>query len=195
MIYIKQPAMAINSFNVPPPYYTMADTYVLPPVSTAAMVVELIRHAAKKYTLGRLSVLRNVVINCHGSPGALWVGGPANPITEADVPLFSALGTSSSLPSLQTLWIVACKPASGAKGKAFCAALAKACGCRVVASEDTQWVSGSDRIQMKLIEASHAFTGPRYVGAIDDYEGVVWQFDQTGIMTPVPPGSYANMLT
>ena len=131
-----------------------------------------------------------MILNCHGTSGTLSVGGSSggtrrnNPIQLVDVPVLSALKTYS----LGTLWCVACYPALGATGQTFCSALAKACNCRVVASEDVQRIDSSDRAAINLAQLRNTvLANGSYAGIIDEYEGTVWQFDSSGNMAPCVP--------
>lgn len=184
MIYMRQPALAINSPDVPGPDYTMWDTIYAAWGLNAPMLAYLIRQSVMKSLATWGMPLRNVIINCHGTSGELAVGGKGVHITSKDVPVFSALRTYS----LGTLWCVACFPALGATGQAFCSALAQACGCRVVASEDEQRIDEFDAAAIKNARIANAITGQgSHAGVIDEYEGQVWQFDSKGNVAPCAP--------
>jgi hypothetical protein len=184
MIYMKQPAFAVNSPDVPGPDYSMWDTLAAPWGLNAPMLAHVIQNSVTK-AMGSWGVpLRNVIINCHGTSGSLSVGGRGSRITIANVSALSALRTYS----LGTLWCVACFPALGAVGQAFCSALAQTCGCRVVASEDAQRITKSDGYSLKVARMrNQLLENVSYAGAIDEYEGKVWQFDSKGNMAPCVP--------
>lgn len=109
--------------------------------------------------------LKNVVINCHGLPGELYVGGEnKRPITLSDLDVFSKLRTKD----IGTIWLVGCFVATGQNGMQFCSRLAITFGCFVVGANDSQFVE-------------RRFTrGKVPVGAIDDFEGAAYWFNPSG---------------
>ncbi len=69
MIKLDQPSLAINTFDVPGPEYTMDQTVKLDKYASAIVVLGEIQTAV---TRSGQSFLKNVVINCHGSNGYIY---------------------------------------------------------------------------------------------------------------------------
>jgi hypothetical protein len=162
MIYISQPALALHSCDVPGFRYQMTTTWLLPKGASAANVVYWISYSVDRSTELEL---KNVVINCHGSPGLLFVGGTTSPaVGTKDIGLFGALRTKD----IGTLWLVSCMVATGGNGEQFCSLLAKTTGCDVVAANDTQFV------ERRYVRGNCPF------GTIDDFEGAAYRFSPSG---------------
>jgi hypothetical protein len=162
MITISQPALALHSSDVPGFRYQMKTTWNMPPGATAANVVYWISYAVDRSAELRLA---NVVINTHGGPGKLFVGGGKKPpIGIGDVALFSKLRTKD----IGTLWLVGCLVAIGSSGERFCSQLAAAMGCDVVAANDYQVV------EQRYMKGNCPF------GTIDDFEGAAYRFSPSG---------------
>jgi hypothetical protein len=190
MIFIKQPALAINSADIPEPKYTMWDTLYAPwNVRTALVVSQILFFARTRMSQGY--PLLNVIINCHGNSGILSVGGQAFPAIDiGDVPAFAVL--KPHLVHGPTMWLTGCKVGGGAKGMAFCSALAKACGCRVVAGGTTQFRKRPGDVfaveaTQRLNKAFGTFGRGAYSGVIDEFEGFVCQWDRNGRMSFCDP--------
>jgi hypothetical protein len=162
MISIRQPALALHSCDVPGFQYQMQTTWAMPSGATATDVVYWIRHAVEH---APELALANVVINCHGGPGKLFVGGTTSqPIAVGAVGLFGQLRTKD----IGTLWLVGCLVATGANGQHFCSQLARTMGCFVVAANDTQFVE------------RRYYRGNCPFGSIDDFEGTAYTFSPSG---------------
>ena len=125
------------------------------------------------------SYLHNVIINCHGEPGALLIGGNgSNKLECGNVGVFHSLREKAAV---GTIWLVACRMAENSAkgypkwflGPKFCSALAQAAGCDVVAADVKQYVD-------VLYTVYHPF------GTIDDFEGKVYRF------SPGPEGRREN---
>ena len=167
MIRLEQPALALHSHDVPGYKYKMQTTVSLPQTATvynvAAQILLAVKDASENY-------LENVVINCHGSPGQLHVG-TGNTINAQNVGIMKLLKQGAQ--KVGTIWIVACEVAGYPKGIVqlgayFCAELARAAGCFVVASEKTQYVNPGLYLR----------GCPK--NCIDDYEGTVYRYDANG---------------
>jgi len=179
MIMMKQPSLAINSDDVPGPKYHMWQTIQAPRGVRALWTVNQILKANGDARKFQDSPLANVVINCHGDPGTLWIGGVPDEDGDAygaiddDVGVFRALKPHN----IGTIWLVACQAAKGAVGKEFCQQLATFSGCQVVASDEYQEVGvwGTYR----LLDGLH--------GQIDEFEGNVYRFTVTGGMQLIDP--------
>ena len=72
MIKLRQPSLVLHSCDVPGYKYIMSTSWIMPRGSTASNVVSWINMAIQS---SPELYLHNVVINCHGSPGAIHVGG------------------------------------------------------------------------------------------------------------------------
>lgn len=169
MIFMKQPSLVINSHDVPGPTYKMFETWKAPKGVTAIDVVNKIYDASINAYLKKGSSLQNVIINSHGYPGGLSVGGRGNTIKVGDLTTFAILRRyADSGHTVGTIWIVACNAAKGSDGKTFCSMLAMMSGCKVVAADKSQYVEffGSGLVKFGL--------------GIDEYEGNVFLFYPTG---------------
>jgi Domain of unknown function (DUF4347) len=160
MINIKQPALALHSCDVPGYLYQMATTWQMPAGASGSDVAYWIGSAVNQ---AQDQMLANVVINCHGLAGALYVGGNNSP--PMDLAPFSQLRSSE----IGMIWLVSCLVAIGSNGQSFCSQLAVAVGCDVVAADDEQFVEGR-------------FLGGKtdVFGAIDDFEGTAYVFSPSG---------------
>jgi hypothetical protein len=162
MITIAQPALALHSCDVPGFLYQMKTTWKMPPGATAQNVVYWIQHALDQSDESRLA---NVVINCHGGPGKLYVGGGKKaPVGIGDVALFGKLRARD----IGTVWLVGCLVAIGSGGERFCKQLAIALGCDVVGANDYQFVEGG------------YMRGNCPFGTIDEFEGAAYRFGPDG---------------
>jgi hypothetical protein len=165
MITISQPALALHSCDVPGFLYQMSTTWMMPAGASALDVVYWISAAVQQSPELQL---HNVVINTHGGPGQLYVGGAATPPISDPGP-FSAIRTLD----VGAIWLVGCLVATGANGQSFCSQLAIATGADVIAANDYQFVEGR-------------FLGgkPTIFGAIDDFEGTAYLFSPSGSISP-----------
>lgn len=174
MINLKQPSLALHSYNVPGYKYRMWQTWKMPSTATAKNVVYWIQwgieHSPELY-------LHNVVINCHGSPGYLHIGEKTG-IGVEDLGAFIELRQKQSV---GTIWIVACNVAqqvdenaaetegqNNRLGRYFCSELAKSAACQVVAADKLQYVDISFYLRFCPDNS------------IDDYEGTVYRWDAAG---------------
>jgi hypothetical protein len=163
-IMMDQPAISLNSTDVPGPHYKMWKTVSMREGISPVEVVNIIvsTQAALK---SMKSALANIIINCHGYEGGygLSTGGHGKEgFTVSNVGLFGLLRPMNIGP----IWLVACQAARGAPGLAFCQKLAVAAGTVVVAGEDDQ--------DLGLWQTYRYYVG--LSGQIDDYEGVVYLF-------------------
>src|SRR5262245_12557098 len=108
---MQQPSLALHSHDVPGYKYQMKWTWKMPRGATAQDVVHWILYAADHSKEMRLD---NVIINAHGGPGIVGVGGKCDTdpnIELANVGLFTALrGTD-----IGTIWFVSCDVAAVTK--------------------------------------------------------------------------------
>ncbi len=173
MIKLRQDSLALHSCDVPGYKYEMKTTWTMPRSCSATDVVYWITYAINQ---SADLYLHNVVINCHGSPGAIHVGGcydkkkgNGSKITVGDVSIFQSLRNKGAV---GTIWIVACEVAQDKKGSnlgtEFCRQLAINAGCDVVAADKIQSV---DFI-------FNYFRHP--YGHIDDFEGIAYRFSPSG---------------
>jgi hypothetical protein len=187
MIKLRQPSLVLHSCDVPGYKYEMWKTWTMPRGASASDVVYWINwgidHSPEME-------LHNVVINCHGSPGGLHVGGcndskkgisGGSAIWAGDTAIFKNVRRGS----LGTIYIVACEVAKSdttAKlGENFCKQLAINAGCFVVAADALQSVDFFFQV----------FRHP--YGAIDDYEGNVMEFGPSGGMQPWNPADATGL--
>jgi hypothetical protein len=173
MIKLIQPSLALHSTDVPGYLYRMQTTWKMPPGVSASDVVYWINYAIDHSP--ELELV-NVVINCHGSPGALWVGGVGSPaIYAGDLAVFKGVRPGS----LGTIYIVACEVTKSVGstpfGKNFCTQLAINAGCFVVAADSIQ------SVDFWYQHFHHPY------GSIDDYEGNATEFGPAGSSQPWNP--------
>ena len=168
MIRLEQPALALHSYDIPGYKYKMQFTEFLKEESTINDVIMKIWMAASK-TSG--NVLKNVVLNVHGSPGTLYVGKTAT-INRNNVGMMKLLRAGGQK-RVGTIWLVACQVAGYHNGivqlgSFFCAALAKAAGCYVVAADRLQYVNPG--LYLRGCPDN----------CIDRFEGTVYRWDENG---------------
>ena len=172
MIMLEQPALCLNSDDVPGPHYNMWRTVTMRAGITPSEVVQAIIAAQVMAIGAEHSSLANIVINCHGYEGGLGLstGGHGSPgFNISNVGLFSALKPLNIGP----IWLVACQAARGSNGISFCQKLAAAAGTMVIAGEDNQELTGWQTIRYYTTPLS---------GMIDEYEGVVYVFYPNGVV-------------
>lgn len=163
MIKLKQPSLVLHSCDVPGYKYQMWQSWVMPKGASASDVIYWILYARDH---APEMMLRNVVINCHGLDGKLYVGGDGQPtIDNYNVNIFSKLRGKD----IGTIWLVACQVANTFKGKYFCEHLAQLTSCTVVASDASQYVEVSSLPW----------------GCVDNYEGHTFSWDASGAKSPV----------
>lgn len=174
MIKIPQPALAMNSHNVPKPLYYMDNTYFpgedtspLAMMSWAAVVFKSFKDANPTAWL-------TLVINCHGisrkidgkSRGGFGLAIGTGIRDATDVDAFAKIE-----PYVDRIYLVACRAAMisnpgdpwNGDGNLFCGAIAKKARAQVVASTARQ--SGFPYIPS---------------GYIDDFEGTVYTYGPDG---------------
>lgn len=173
-IKVAQPAVALNSFthgkrenailkknrakwNVPARRYNMGQGFTFD-VSENQDILCVLNQVA---TIAQCNKLESLVINCHGSTGFLLIGDK--------VIDFRNVGVFSILTGLvNKIYIVACKVANDFDGKKFCSSIAANSGATVYASESSQ------------VGVSKIFSSWLPVGKIDDFEGMVLEFNPNG---------------
>ena len=171
MIRIKQPALVVHAHDVPGYKYQMKWTWKMLPGAAARDIVNWILHANNGQFGAQKQRLEYVIINCHGAPGSLFIGGTGSPALDIkSVSVFSALQGCD----IGAIWLVACEVANqqgvatGGVGKTFCADLAKTAGCDVIASATIQHVN-----------LGFYLRGCPW-GCIDDFEGLTYRFKSAG---------------
>lgn len=176
MIKIEQPALVLHSHDVPGYKYKMNYTVELDKTASVETVVsQILLHANKAG-----GTLKNLVINCHGSPGHLHVG-ESNTINRYNVSRMRIININGS--KIERIWIVACEVAGYHRqivniGFGFCEELAKAAGCEVISSNRTQYVNPG--FYFRLCPKDH----------IDNYEGEVYKWDKNGNRTSFDPNGF-----
>jgi len=167
MIKLKQPSLVLHSCDVPGYKYTSWQYWKMPKGASAGNLVYWmnwgIEHSPEMY-------LHNIVINCHGSPGFLHIGGSGVGFGDGQE---SVLRPLRSKGAIGRIIIVACEVAAdsdgnGRLGKAFCTRIAEESGAFVLAADALQSVDFWYQV------FSHPF------GTIDDFEGTVYEFSPAG---------------
>jgi hypothetical protein len=176
MIKLKQPSLCLHSCDVPGYKYQMHTTWTMPKGATAENVVYWIKYARER---SPEMYLHNVVINCHGSPGGLHIGGDANKpggffMNKGHTGAFNEIRKTGGV---GRIILVACEVAKGSNtddklGLDFCQQLAIESGAFVVAANRIQHVN------FWFEYVNHPY------GAIDEFEGKVYEFS--------PGGGYSN---
>jgi Domain of unknown function (DUF4347) len=175
MIRMIEPSLGINTHDVPGPLYKMWQTVSADQGANVAALVEYISEAQRVSLENFGYRLRNIVINSHGDPGALYLGGLGNtPIRKGDLSALAPLKRSTA--GSGTIWVVACEIAAGSGGKDFCQSLAITTGYQVVAGTVDQEVGFWDGYKMLYIK-----------NAIDEFEGDVFGFYASGSYRQIDP--------
>jgi hypothetical protein len=170
VIKMRQPAMALNSEDVPGARYKMYNSWTVPGSERPEHILDWTARVASGAPGGKLSSL---VVNCHGfydkgSAGKM-VGGfglsLGTGVFRADTGKFTALASSVSC-----IWITACGTArisgtAAGDGHAFCSEIARAANSYVIAATTHQvgdiWLP---------------------YGYIDDFEGLVVRYTPKGVI-------------
>ncbi len=171
MIKLKDPSLILHSCDVPGYRYTGWKSWNMPKGASATDVLFWINwaidHSPEQY-------IRNVVINCHGSPGFLHVGGSWSGFGASGTSIFRPLRSRGSV---GRIILVACHIAGDADkdpgrddeiGKQFCSSLAKESGTFVVGADKLQ------RVDFWFENISHPYS------SIDDFEGTAFEFSPAG---------------
>jgi hypothetical protein len=171
---MKEPSLVINSNDVPGPLYKMWQTVDADPGATVNSLVSYISDAQRVSLENFGYRLVNIVINSHGGPGALYLGGlDYSAIHKEDLPYLAPLKRPTSS---GTIWVVACEIAADPAGKDFCQLLAMTTGYQVVAGTVDQEVGFWDGYKMLYIK-----------NAIDEFEGDVFGFYASGSYRQIDP--------
>jgi len=106
---MKQPSLVVHSHDVPGYKYRMKWTWEMLPGASAGDIVNWVLHANDGQFGARRRRLENIVVNCHGSPGSLFVGGTSSPdLNIGNMGVFSGLRSCD----IGTIWLVACEVAA-----------------------------------------------------------------------------------
>ena len=163
MIKLKQPSLVLHSCDVPGYKYQMWQSWRMPKAASIYNVIYWILYA-RDHTPELW--LRNVVINCHGGDGRLYVGGAGQAtINQDNISAFGQLWGKD----LGTIWLVACEVANTSTGRSFCQRMARLAGCSVVAADAKQYVE----------------TGTCPWGCVDNFEGHTYEWDGAGTKSGV----------
>ena len=164
MITIPTPSMALNSPDVFG--YSMSNTRVVASDVTPYWLANNVAAVA----VGSGGKLAALIFQCHGfvNNGVFAGLDMGTGIDYSDLRHFSQLKNL-----VDTIYIGACRAASGSHGKRFCGELARRTQAIVSAADRDQQTFGGD------LQA--ALRG----GVIDDFEGQVFKFDKSGHPQPV----------
>lgn len=172
MIKLRQPALALHACDTKGFRFQMSTSWDMPPRVRACDVVYWILYARDH---APEQMLPNVVIDCHGDPGKLYIRGERAAWSIDDtINIFNASAFSQLRnKEIGTIWLHSCRVAQNPDGPAFCETLAKASGCYVVASQDTQHTLGN-------APGKKVYSYP--YGCIDNFEGPTYCWDFMGKM-------------
>ena len=157
MIRLDKYSLALNAVKVPGPNYRMDETVKMTDSTTVYDVINHILTAVSN--TGSELKLKNVVINCHGSPGVIYLGEKTFIRTE-HVGLFNMVKSY-----IGTIWLTGCQIGSGAN---FCSQLAITTKCNVVAADVLQYINPG--YYLRLFPKN----------CIDEYEGTAYKWDANG---------------
>jgi len=167
MITLKQPSLVLHSCDVPGYKYTSWASWTM---TKGFGVNELLYWI--KYAIDQSPdlYLHNVVINCHGSPGFLHIGGEWIGFGEGDESILRPLRSKGAI---GRIFIVACQVAdlgdpNKRLGRVFCSNLAKETGSFVIAADALQ------SVDFWYENFHHPY------GTIDDFEGTAYEFSPAG---------------
>jgi hypothetical protein len=167
---LAQPSMALNDTRLDTAFQ-MWNTRTVRPEDSLANIFDNVVAVAKGAPGGKL---KNLVINCHGKPGYLYLG---EGMDRVETIIFRALAHGEK-PLVETIWILACliaridKPGDPVRGdgNVFCSEVAQHAKATVIASTATQ----------KSRRITHPY------GLVDEYEGTVLIYNPSGAVA----GSY-----
>jgi hypothetical protein len=158
MFAIEQPAMALNDTRVDNTVQ-MSITRTVTPDESITSILGAVVAAAKAAPGGRL---KNLVLNCHGTPGQLQMGiGIDRNLTDR----FRLLVVNDQ-PLVEMIYLRACLvaridgPGSQTDGNLFCCEIAKNAKCKVMAST---------ALQQTRMKKSAGMAIP--FGMLDQFEG------------------------
>lgn len=131
---LERPSMALND---PRNHkrFQMWNTWDIQRNETRRHMVEWVAEVARGAT-GRK--LKNLILNCHGSPGYLELGEGVTNTNVGDFSPWRGLIEKIWIPACQVALIPGSTPPGQADGNVFCSNLAKTVGCYLVASTETQ---------------------------------------------------------
>ena len=169
MIKISNPAaMALNAYDVPPPWYRMTNTRQ---VAKDVAPRDLLNNVASvlKDLKAKFGTPGTLIINCHGgsSPPKLGIG---TGITKPDVVHFQKIA-----PYVSDIIIIACNAARANANQKFdgmdlMSLIAKTANASVTAATEIQWPETGPVADPNWLP----------VGYIDDWEGPVMYFNNKG---------------
>jgi hypothetical protein len=166
MIKIPLPNMALNGSDVFP--YSMWNSRSVAKDVTPYWLANNTAAVAAGASGGKLAAL---VINCHGvvnEKGEFLSLDLGTGVSKSDLIHFKQLKNL-----VEKIFITSCRAAAGSSGKNFCGELARQTQARVFAS-DVDQTTGGGSLQA-LIKGNK----------IDDYEGQVFEFGNSGEGKPV----------
>lgn len=167
MISLGSPSLVLHSCDVPGYKYTAWQSWKMTKGASAHDLLYWITYAIDHSP--ELS-LRSVVINCHGSPGFLHIGGSWVGFGEGDEAILRPLRSKGAI---GRIFLVACQVAALGDvdkrlGRVFCSNLAKETGAFVIAADALQ------SVDFWYQNFSHPDS------TIDDYEGTAYEFSPAG---------------
>jgi hypothetical protein len=168
MIQLDKYSLALNAVKVPGPDYRMDETVKMSKTTTAHDVISHILTA-----VGNTSDLqiKNLVINCHGSPGVIYLGETecikdGKTVKKPTYIGIQHVGLFNLVKGyIGTIWITGCQVGSGAN---FCSQLAVTARCSVVAADVLQYINPG--YYLRLFPKN----------CIDEFEGTAYKWDEKG---------------
>src|SRR5215204_3824287 len=137
MFTIEQPSMALNDSRLDV-VVQMKVTKTIQPGEGISQVLGYVVNEAQAQPGGRW---KNLILNCHGDPGELHLGGG---VTQNLTDRFAVLAPEGKPPLVDVIYLRSCTVAridgagSQTDGNLFCSAIAKYAKCTVVASTAVQ---------------------------------------------------------
>jgi hypothetical protein len=167
MFVLEQPSMALNDTRLDV-IVQMAITKTIQPSEGISQILGHVVTEAKKQPEGRL---KNLVFNCHGTPGELKMGaGIIRSLTDR----FNMLAPDDK-PLVDVIYLRSCTVAridgggTDGDGNLFCSAIAKNAKCTVVASTAVQTTN-----------FKYSVNGPLPFGMLDKFEGTTLVYGPEG---------------
>jgi hypothetical protein len=165
LIALEQPSYVYHAHDIDPKFYNMWKTVNGRRGTTTSEVTSSIFTANVAAMALGSGPLKNAILNCHGSPGPLRLGGGREMATLKD-----DLTPFGTLSGIGAVWIVSCDVARDSVGKSFCSKLASLTGSVVVASEQSQVITAWQGFQLFVSRS----------GRIDAFEGKMIAFYPNG---------------
>jgi hypothetical protein len=169
VIKIPQPAMVLNSHDVPWPWYKMTNTRLVAKDVAPRDLLDNVTAVFKGFKATFPGQRKTLIINCHGGqdPPSLLLG---TGIKKPDLVHFDKIA-----PYVDDIMVIACNAAANdgkSNGVDFMSTMAKKANASVTAGTEVQEVDLDVRKTSQWMP----------LGFVDDWEGPVMYFDNKGAL-------------